>query len=200
MTVVLGLTLMGGALFVAACSGGSPGQGVAHLGKTHTTNASALPVAPSVTSAGGASYSAALTYARCMRKNGVPDFPDPNSQGDFLVHGGPGSDLGPGSPQFAAAQKACQKLLPGGGQPSAAAQAQHLAQALKFSQCMRSHGVPDFPDPTAQGGRISISIKAGRGSDLNPSSPQFQAAQKACQNILPGLGHAGPSGSTAEAG
>ncbi len=198
--VVLGLGLMGCALLVAACGGASPGQGVAHLGKTPTTSASASPIAPNVTGVNTDGYSQALAYAKCMRKNGVPDFPDPNAQGNFVVHGGPGSDLGPGSPQFATAQTACQKLLPNGGQPSAAAQAQHLAQALKFSQCMRSHGVADFPDPTAQGGRISISIKAGPGSDLNPNSPQFQAAQNACQHILPGIRHASSSGPAAAAG
>ncbi len=185
---------------VAACGGASPGQAVAHLGKTTSTGASASPIAPNVTSANPQGYSQALAYAKCMRKNGVPDFPDPGAQGGFLIHGGPGSDLGPGSPAFNNAQGRCQKLLPNGGQPSAAVQAQHLAQALKFSQCMRAHGVRDFPDPNAQGGRISISIKASPGSDLNPGSPQFQAAQKACQSILPGIRHASASGGAAAAG
>jgi hypothetical protein len=61
-----------------------------------------------------------------------------------------------------------------------------LAQLLQYSECMRSHGITDFPDPQSSNGRVGISIKAGPGSDLNPNNPQFQAAQKACQKFLPG--------------
>ncbi len=43
--------------------------------------------------------------------------------------------------------------------------------ALAYSQCMRSHGVPDFPDPNRQSNLVI---------DLDPSAPAFQAAQKAC--------------------
>jgi hypothetical protein len=60
---------------------------------------------------------------------------------------------------------------------------------LKYSACMRSHGLPDFPDPNSQGG-ISISISGavggGHGSDLDPNSPRFQAAQRACKSLAPG--------------
>lgn len=52
--------------------------------------------------------------------------------------------------------------------------------ALKFAQCMRSHGVSNFPDPTAQG-EIAV----------NPSevqSPAFQTAQQVCQKFLPKKG------------
>jgi hypothetical protein len=139
----------------------------------------------------GASQSQLLAFARCMQTHGVPDFPEPNSQG--VVQG---SGLNQGSPSFQAAQKDCQHLLPNGGQPTPAQQAQAMAQALKFSQCMRAHGIADFPDPqSGPGGGIRIAIRAGRGSDLNPQSPQFQAAQNACQGIMGGpLG--GPKSST----
>jgi hypothetical protein len=49
--------------------------------------------------------------------------------------------------------------------------------ALAYSRCMRSHGVPDFPDLNRQG---SLVIQGSPGSDLDPNSPAFQAAQKAC--------------------
>ncbi|HZV27618.1 MAG TPA: hypothetical protein VFG00_15175 [Acidothermaceae bacterium] len=45
---------------------------------------------------------------------------------------------------------------------------------------MRSHGVPDFPDP----GPIHIDVSAH--PDLDPSSPAFVAAQKACLSLQPG--------------
>jgi hypothetical protein len=101
-----------------------------------------------------------------------------------------GSGINPSSPGFQKASKACRHLLPNGGQPTPAQQAQAMAQALKFSECMRTHGLSDFPDPqSGPGGGIAIRIRAGQGqgsSDLNPQSPQFQAAQKACQNIMGG--------------
>jgi hypothetical protein len=46
---------------------------------------------------------------------------------------------------------------------------------------MRSHGVPNFPDPQFSGGGVRIG-----GTGLDPNSPQFTAAQKACQSKLPG--------------
>jgi len=131
----------------------------------------------------------AVAYSSCVRAHGVPNFPDPDSQGRLTISGGSG--LNPGSAQFQSAQRQCAKYLPNGGQPpSPAQQAKMQAQALKFSQCMRSHGVPNFPDPQFHGGGISIKIDANSG--INPRSPQFQAAQKACQADLPGK--AGPAG------
>lgn len=53
-----------------------------------------------------------------------------------------------------------------------------FTQSLKFSDCMRAHGVSNFPDPSAGGG-ISL------GPGLNPQSPSFQAAQKACSKYQP---------------
>lgn len=58
---------------------------------------------------------------------------------------------------------------------------------LAFSRCMRSHGVPDFPDPS-QGGGIHLSESSG----INPVSPSFKSAQANCQRQLPGGGP--PSG------
>jgi hypothetical protein len=119
-----------------------------------------------------------------MRSHGVPNFPDPGSGGGLSI--GPGSGIDPSSPKFRAAQQACQKLLPNGGQPSPQQRAKMQAALLAFSACMRSHGVPDFPDPTFAGGGARLSLNGGPGSDLNPQSPRFQAAQTACQGKLPG--------------
>ena len=61
-----------------------------------------------------------------------------------------------------------------------------FSQALAFSKCMRTHGVPNFPDPTSGGGGIQLSI--GVNSGINPRSPTFQSAQTACQHLQPGGG------------
>src|SRR5690349_1570533 len=55
-------------------------------------------------------------------------------------------------------------------------------QAVKFSACMRAHGVPNFPDPQrTSGGGLSLTLKGGRASGIDPNSSQFQSAQKACR-------------------
>jgi hypothetical protein len=113
-----------------------------------------------------------------MTAHGVPARAMPGGAGvGFIVH--PGSAV-PGSPQFKAAQRACKRLLPKGGLP-APTSAQHsafVAQMLKLSVCMRAHGVPNFPDPGPHGLKI--------GANIDPRSPQFQAAQKACAHDFPG--------------
>jgi hypothetical protein len=131
-----------------------------------------------------------------MRSHGIPDFPDPQQNGggiSLAIRGSKGGDLNPRSPQFQAAQQACRAYAP---TPSSNAPPNpRLAQqALAFSRCMRSHGVPNFPDPKVSGNTMELGGPAGKGFD--PNSPQFQAAQKACQSSLPGAG----GGNTAKAG
>ena len=118
----------------------------------------------------------AIAYARCMRDNGVADFPDPDSEGRFR---GLGHEQ-QGSPQFRAAQEACRDLAPGGeheklGDPA------FVEQMREFSQCMRENGLPDFPDPDAQG-RLR-----GAGHEQQ-DTPQYRAAAEACRDKLPGGG------------
>lgn len=57
------------------------------------------------------------------------------------------------------------------------------AEALRYAQCMRSHGIADFPDPSASG---AFSIHgAGSSSDLNRDNPTFQAADRSCRRYSP---------------
>ena len=69
--------------------------------------------------------------------------------------------------------------------PSKSASNQAVA-GIRFSSCMRSHGVLNFPDPTTSNGGSHISIKSSSG--INPASPSFLAAQKTCGKLLPGGG------------
>jgi hypothetical protein len=135
---------------------------------------------------------AALAYARCMRSHGVPDFPDPDSNGNFDLRNnqqGGGSTVSGSdsvSPQETAANQVCNHLLNVGPQLNAA-QTQHtLSQLVKYARCMRAHGVPNFPDPhTTSGG---IGVPSGftfdlSGSGIDGKSPQYQAAAQACQSL-----------------
>jgi hypothetical protein len=115
-----------------------------------------------------------------MRAHGVPDFPDPDSNGNFNP---PASPVGS---QETAANHVCNHLLNAGTQLNAA-QTQHaLGQLVKYAQCMRAHGVPNFPDPQLTSGGIGAPggftfDTAGR--NLNQKSPLYQAAGRACQSL-----------------
>lgn len=63
-------------------------------------------------------------------------------------------------------------------------------QALRFSQCMRDHGLPEFPDPTVDGeGNVQIFRRGADGAppDIDPQSETFQDALEACRELLPAL-------------
>ena len=114
-----------------------------------------------------------------MRAHGVSDFPDPtvgsNGLPSWTFDAG---NVSPQSPAFRAAHQVCKNDLPdllGTSAEKAAAN----AAALKYATCMRSNGVPNFPDPNGQG---LIQIKNATGS-LEPSSPQFQKAEAACKSL-----------------
>lgn len=174
-------------LLLAACGSPTASNGVARLGSPDAggSGASAAP------SASSDPYQQMLAYAACMRSHGLADFPDPvpagNGQGGgFQIQGGPGSDLDPNSATMKAAMDACKSLMPTppAGAGPGGSDSQGLQQALAYSKCMRDHGLTDFPDPQVSSDGGGISLKAPAGLDLN--SPTFQAAQQACQSLMPG--------------
>lgn len=82
-----------------------------------------------------------MKFPECMRANGVSDFPDPNASGDF-----PSFGVSVSAAKWTRAVNACKELQPPGSLSAKLTPAQ-LSTALKFAQCMRENGVPDFPDP-----------------------------------------------------
>lgn len=177
----LGLTLVATSLSgvaVASC-GGTGTPRVADLGST--TTATTLP-STAASSSGGPTYAQAIAYSQCMRQHAIADFPDPTPSGRILVEISPNSDLNPNSTRFISANAACEHLLPNNGQPTAAERQADIARLLRFSRCMRAHGLPNFPDPVVAGNTIAILIR--RGTDLNPTL--MRAAQNACKAYAPG--------------
>ena len=61
------------------------------------------------------------------------------------------------------------------------------ASADKFAACMRTHGVPGFPDPVVSSSGNHSSIKIGPGG-VNPNTPAFSSATHACRTLLPEIG------------
>jgi hypothetical protein len=173
------LCLAGAALSLAACGGtSSPGNG----GSTSPSDAAA-------------SNSQGLQFAHCMRAHGVANYPDPtNGQFDLRIQQSPNSTSVNGvevnGPAFRAALNECRSYLPNGGHPTAAQSARMRTQALAMANCMRSHGVPNFPDPqfkSIPGGGAGVQIG---GAGIDPSSPAFQNAAKQCGSIFGGKGPA----------
>lgn len=169
------LCLAGAGLSLAGC-GGTSSSG--DPGSTSPQNTAAT-------------NSQALQFAQCMRKNGVPNFPDPTGgQIRLQVQQTPNSTSVNGvevsGPAFKSAMKACQSHLPNGGHPTAAQTAKAKSQALAMAKCMRTHGVPNFPDPQFQTGpNGGVGVKIG-GPGINPNSPAFQSARKQCGSIFGG--------------
>jgi hypothetical protein len=56
-------------------------------------------------------------------------------------------------------------------------------KALKFAECMRSHGVSAFPDPGPSGSYTMDGVV--NGSTLDPNSPAFGRAVAACRSLEP---------------
>src|SRR5262249_12847307 len=97
------------------------------------------------------------------------------------------------SPQFKSAMRACRSLDPNGGRPDPQVQAKEVERALAFARCMRSHGVPKFPDPkiSADGGMRRVI----GGSGVKPASPPFKAAERTCQKLAPSVDDSAPPAS-----
>jgi hypothetical protein len=160
---------------LAACGGSSPSHG----GST--------PYGP---------RSSPIAVSRCMRANGVPNFPDPSEGPDGGGVGFPGGlfvssngsmvvdGVSVAGPALANAEKVCKAYLPPSGPPPKLSASKKL-QLLAYARCMRTHGVPNFPDPTftAGGGALSAQVKLGPG--INQASPAVQRAAKACGLLRP---------------
>jgi hypothetical protein len=127
----------------------------------------------------------AVKFSECMRSHGVSGFPDPTLGSNGLPNWT--SSQSRPSPAFQGAQKVCRKDLPSLGLNTPARRATAAAAALKYATCMRSNGVPNFPDPNRQG---TLVIQTG---DIEMSSPAFQKAQAACKGLDNGFGEAGSS-------
>jgi len=116
-------------------------------------------------------------FAACMRSHGVPKYPDPDKNGVITISASLGFD--PDSPLFQKAYGVCGKLLPPGKTLSVAQQHRLQTRLLAFAACMRTHGVPAYPDPRFTNGGVTQGFDAKAG--LDPNSPIFQRAQKTCR-------------------
>lgn len=154
------------------------------------------PAATGAGSSGGnntaANLAKAVKFAQCMRANGVSKFPDPDASGALTIDGViNGSSLDPNSATFQQAISSCKGLEPPGFMGTTRSSQQQDA-ALKFAQCMRDNGVPDFPDPTADGPLIDTTRIPSMAGKNPRNDPGFNAAQQKCRGFASAAGVKGP--------
>jgi hypothetical protein len=159
------------AVISAGCGGTSTG-GAASAGVTNTTPSTAT--ASSTLTA----RDKAVKFTECMRANGVSDFPDPNASGEF-----PNFGVSVSGAQWLSALRACKALQPPGSL-SAKLTPKQFSTAIKFAQCMRAKGVPDFPDPVngqplIDTNKIPSSNRPGGMTILNATAHKCSALLRA---------------------
>ena len=115
-------------LLAAGCGGGGSPR-VASVASP-TTNAQGSSSSNSSPAAQG---NKALAYSNCMRSNGVPNYPDPHSNGNLPK--GNAQTFGVSTSRYQTAEQACGDLLPSSGSAS-------LTQCLMTGDCPRSVNSP----------------------------------------------------------
>ena len=132
-------------------------------------------------------------WATCMRSHGDPDQVDPTITSHHVIAVRYPTGYDPKSQGGAGSNNPCNTYLStasaalGGETP-----VQDPTKMLAFSKCMRTNGIPDFPDPTNTGGtyhfpigvhfnnNVTPVVAPGTPPDLDPTNPMFQSAAKLC--------------------
>jgi hypothetical protein len=173
------------AIGLAACSGSRPPH-VASLGRDSGTGSPSASQSSTTTTPNGNPTQLLDEWASCMQRHGDPGQPDPTIDANKVIHitwngaatpggiygtdkGGQGNS-GPG--QYCRSYLNAAQVALRGGPPKQL----DPTKLVKFSECMRANGIPDFPDPIGR----SLSIPMNGGGDLNPANPTFHAASKLC--------------------
>jgi hypothetical protein len=117
--------------------------------------------------------------AACARAHGDPTFPDPSVDSEGQAHFPPGTEKPP--PATIAACQSIYDRLPAsvrnGGAPD-------IQMEIKFAQCMRAHGLTDWPDPQADGSyRLPPDLQTD--SKSGPIWDRIRAAWDACAQFNP---------------
>ena len=172
--------LAAAAMLAAGCGGGGSSPGIASVTSSTTTNSPSSGAPP--TPAQLLQTQREVTrFARCIRSHGVSNFPDPT----VAPHAFKDAMSNP-SPAFQSAYTVCGHLLPAGrsqSQNTTQTRAQTVA-LLAFARCLRSHGLPRFPDPTSAG-ELSHQMLAQAGINLH--GPGVVQAADTCTSVTHGV-------------
>jgi hypothetical protein len=169
---VIAALVLGVGVATAGCED-PPRPGVATAGGTPTASARAVTYADRM-----------LVWARCMREHGV-EMADPEPDGSVQL-ADPRSKV---KPAVQKAVEACQPVHPPGElQPLPTQAPEQIEAARRYAQCMREHGVPEFPDPDENG-----YFTRDTGEIVDQASPTFQSAFKACGHFVGEPADPGPA-------
>ncbi len=167
------LTLIALAALISACGSGAAADTQTGTGSGGSDNTLA-------------NAQKSVKFAECMRHNGVSQFPDPDASGKLTIDAvANGSSVNTSTPAFKQAINACKDLEPAGFTGTKRSSQQQQA-GLRFAQCIREHGVKDFPDPLPNGplvdtNRIPSSAEPGGMTILN-------AAMRSCRDAAAAAG------------
>jgi len=178
---VAGLVLP--ALVLTACSSRTGSPPVAHLAGSEST---------------AASPDDALHLAgACLRQHGIPNFPDPAvaTDGPAAGHAILDKSALKGYPTSAVNQalNACRTALDQAdiaSGPNSSISQQQIQARLALAQCVRAHGVPNFPDPNPTTGDVTPP------PGLSKTSPSIVAAIRACPSQAQAAGITVPAGNS----
>jgi hypothetical protein len=184
----IGLALLGlasVALIVAGCGGGISKIPSGARIPTSTSASTGVASTASATTSTRSAIQRLIAYSVCMRGNGVPNFPDPNREGNLVIT--PNDNINPTSPQYERAQKACKKLSSESASGNGMTPAQHaqaLAALTRYVECMREHDIPMANPFSGPNGGVGIILPRS----VDPNSEQYKKADAACKHLLPNGG------------
>jgi len=128
------------------------------------------------TRSGGAPDTSLTSLIACYRAHGDPSFPDPvYDPSDGRWHYAISPNSAPAS-----TRQACQRLMPNMTASPPVPQAQ-FQELVRLAQCIRQHGVPNWPDPDPDGG-------FGLPPSLQQKTPAYARAAQACARLMPSGG------------
>lgn len=173
--------VLGVAMVIAACGSTTPSR-------SDSTSASDNASSGSVSSQ---THNESVSFSRCVRANGVPNFPDPPGDGAYGLKSFAQQSNGEtlsingvsvSAPAFRTAMVKCHPYLPQAPAPTATGLEQSRAAAVRYGRCMRDHGI-NIPDPTVApgpgGGGIGVQVDIPPGMSQN--SPAFVADDQQCE-------------------
>lgn len=187
----LAVLVAAAAIGLAACSGGSSNPQVASLGASSSDGSGSSAATGSSTTSGASGSATQLLgeWTACMRSHGDANQATPTIDASKVIHVttpagynglmGLGGKTGSNSCS-AYIDEASQALAAGSGNDLTNGAPKSLVPLVKFAECMRAHGVADFPDPGSNG-------QGNVPADSN--TPTYHNAQKICarQTGLPRL-------------
>lgn len=157
---------------------------------------SSTNVSDSGSTASPTSSQSDVAYSQCMRSHGVPNYPDPASGGALPKTSA--QSLGVSTSRYRAAEAACHHVLPTSGE-SLSQQAQQcsltgdcpsslvqrmLAGGRIFAHCMRTHAVPNWPDPSVDSqGRPFFDVSAAGLTHSETHSQQMTSTADECGRV-----------------